>query len=89
MDDQDRRNDQDLVRNLDAQQCDASKCSGNRVCGEGDEAGSCVCSLGYSGESCQNRPFQGPLLYGAVAAGTGLVALAVLAFIIKRRKDSR
>lgn len=41
--------------NLDAQQCSQRRCSGNGHCVETKGVTTCVCSLGYSGDSCENH----------------------------------
>lgn len=49
----------------------------------------CVCSLGYRGDSCQNRllkTMQGPVVYGAAGLCAGVVVIAVVAVLVKRKK---
>lgn len=59
---------------------------------ESDGETRCVCSLGYSGDSCQNqllKTVQGPIVYAAVGVCAGVVVIAVMAVLVKRKKSSR
>ncbi|KAL0979642.1 hypothetical protein UPYG_G00187630 [Umbra pygmaea] len=78
-----------LVRKLDAHQCGESRCNGHGQCVEGDGAKSCVCSPGYSGDSCQDElstSMQGPLVYGAAGLCAAIVIISVLAAVLQKRK---
>lgn len=80
-----------VFRNLDAQQCSQKRCSGNGRCVEDKGDISCVCSLGYSGDSCQDHFFktmQGPIVYGAAGICAGLVVIVVMAVVVGRRKSA-
>lgn len=49
----------------------------------------CVCSLGYSGDSCQAhllKTMQGPIVYGATGLCAALVVVAVMAALVRRKK---
>lgn len=51
----------------------------------------CVCSLGYIGDSCQDhilKTMQGPIVYGAAGLCAGVVVIAVMAVMVKRRKSA-
>lgn len=77
--------------NLDTQECSQKLCSGNGRCVviNGDTA--CVCSLGYSGDSCQDhllKTLQNPFVYGAAGLCAGMVVIAVMAVVVKRRKSA-
>lgn len=77
--------------NLDGQQCSQRRCSGNGHCVDIDGDTVCVCSLGYRGEFCQNRllkAMQGPIVYGAAGLCAGVVVIAVMAFLVKRKKSA-
>ncbi len=79
------------LRNLDAQQCSQRRCSGNGHCVEANGDTACVCSLGYSGDSCQDhllKTMQGPIVYGAAGLCAGVVVIAVMAVVVKRRKSA-
>ncbi|KAM9360164.1 prolow-density lipoprotein receptor-related protein 1 [Symphorus nematophorus] len=79
------------LRNLDSQQCSQKHCSGNGRCVETNGDTVCVCSLGYNGDSCQNnllKTMQGPLVYGAAGLCAGVVVIAVMAVVAKRRKSA-
>lgn len=78
-----------LVKNLDAQKCSHSRCSGNGRCVETDGSTACVCSLAYSGESCQDhilKAMQGPIIYGGAGLCAGVVIIAMVAVLVKRRR---
>lgn len=79
--------------NLEAQQCSQKRCSGNGHCVDSNGASGCVCSEGYSGDSCQepiSKSGLGPIIYAAVGVCAGLVVLAVVAVVVKKRgSDSR
>ncbi|XP_035021786.1 low-density lipoprotein receptor-related protein 2 isoform X2 [Hippoglossus stenolepis] len=75
--------------NLDAQQCSQRHCSSNGRCVKNDGDTTCVCSLGYSGDSCQDhllKTMQGPIIYGAAGLCVGVVVIAVIAVLVKRKK---
>lgn len=75
--------------NLDAQQCSQRRCSGNGHCVEMKEVTTCVCSLGYSGDSCENqlvKTMQGPIVYAAV--GLCAVVVIIVAVVLVKRKKS-
>nr|ASS77301.1 low density lipoprotein receptor-related protein 13 [Larimichthys crocea] len=79
------------LMNLDTQECSQKLCSGNGRCVviNGDTA--CVCSLGYSGDSCQDhllKTLQNPFVYGAAGLCAGMVVIAVMAVVVKRRKSA-
>ncbi|XP_034547434.1 low-density lipoprotein receptor-related protein 2-like isoform X2 [Notolabrus celidotus] len=79
------------LRKLDAQQCSQRRCSGNGRCVENSGNTDCVCSLGYSGDSCQDHLLnimQGPIVYGAAGLCAGLVVIVVMAVVVKRRKSA-
>lgn len=77
----------DLV-NLEADQCDQSRCSGNGRCVETEGVASCLCSEGYSGAACHDRVakgMQGPIIYGAAGLCAGIVVIAVIAMVLKKK----
>ncbi|XP_029018451.1 very low-density lipoprotein receptor [Betta splendens] len=77
--------------NLDRERCSHGRCSGNGQCVESDGETVCVCSLGYSGDACQNqmlKTMQGPIVYGAAGLCAGVVVIAVMALVVKRRKST-
>ncbi|XP_026198401.1 very low-density lipoprotein receptor isoform X2 [Anabas testudineus] len=77
--------------NLNSQQCSQRRCSGNGHCVDVDGDTACVCSLGYRGDSCQSRllkTVQGPIVYGAAGLCAGVVVIAVMAFLVKRKKST-
>ncbi|XP_018524761.1 very low-density lipoprotein receptor isoform X1 [Lates calcarifer] len=79
------------LMNLDAQQCSQRRCSGNGRCVEINGDTVCVCSLAYSGDSCQDhllKTMQGPIVYGAAGLCAGVVIIAVMAVVVKRKKSS-
>ncbi|XP_045890247.1 very low-density lipoprotein receptor [Micropterus dolomieu] len=79
------------LRNLDAQQCSQSRCSGNGRCVDTSGDTVCECSLGYSGDSCQDplpKTMQRPIVYGAAGLCAGVVVIAVIAVVVKRRKSA-
>ncbi|XP_026042642.1 low-density lipoprotein receptor-related protein 1B isoform X2 [Astatotilapia calliptera] len=76
--------------NLDAQQCSQRRCSGNGHCVETKGVTTCVCSLGYSGDSCENRlvkTMQGPIVYAAVGLCAAVVIIVVIV-LVKRKKSA-
>ncbi|XP_037632667.1 very low-density lipoprotein receptor isoform X1 [Sebastes umbrosus] len=80
-----------LLRNLNAQQCSQSRCSGNGRCEETNGDTACVCSLVYSGDSCQDhllKTMRGPLVYGGAGLCAGVVVIAVMAVVVKRKKSA-
>lgn len=77
-----------LLMNLDAQECSQRRCSGNGRCVETSGQIACVCSLGYTGDSCQDhilKTMQGPIVYGAAGLCAGVVVIAVMAVVVKRK----
>ncbi|XP_068576829.1 very low-density lipoprotein receptor isoform X2 [Cebidichthys violaceus] len=77
-----------LLKILDAQQCSQEHCSGNGRCIETNGDTACVCSLVYSGDSCQHnllKTMQGPLVYSAAGLCAGVVVIAVIAVVVKRK----
>nr|XP_046242180.1 very low-density lipoprotein receptor isoform X2 [Scatophagus argus] len=81
----------DQLRNLDAQECSQRRCNGNGHCVETNGDTTCVCSLGYSGYSCEDhllKSMQGPIVYAAAGLCAGVVVIAVMAVVIKRRKSA-
>ncbi|XP_056135703.1 low-density lipoprotein receptor-related protein 4 [Lampris incognitus] len=80
-----------LVRSLDVQQCSQSRCSGNGDCVNTNGAMSCACSPGFGGDSCQDhvlKTVQGPIIYGAAGLCAGVVLIAILAAVVKKRKNA-
>ncbi|XP_061907557.1 very low-density lipoprotein receptor isoform X1 [Entelurus aequoreus] len=73
--------------NLDAQTCGQRRCSGNGLCKEADEKVTCVCSMGYKGDSCQHKSLQGPIVY-STAGVCAVIVITVIAVVIKRKKSS-
>ncbi|KAK5871684.1 hypothetical protein PBY51_004549 [Eleginops maclovinus] len=76
--------------NLDALQCSQSRCSGNGRCVETGGETVCVCSPIYGGDACQDnllKAMQGPLFYGAAGICAGVVVIAVMAVVVKRKKS--
>jgi len=74
--------------NLEDQQCSQKTCSGNGHCVDIQGVVSCVCSEGYSGDSCQDdltKATQGPIIYGMVGLCAGVVVIAVIAVVVKRK----
>ncbi|XP_070402476.1 very low-density lipoprotein receptor isoform X1 [Nothobranchius furzeri] len=79
------------LMNLELEHCSQSRCSGNGRCVQIDGAAECVCSEGYSGSSCQDqavKSMQGLIIYGAAGLGVGIVVIAVIATIVKRRSSA-
>ncbi|XP_042276604.1 very low-density lipoprotein receptor isoform X1 [Thunnus maccoyii] len=77
--------------NLDTQKCSQRRCSGNGRCVEINGNTACVCSLGHSGDSCQDhllKTMQGPIVYGAAGLCAGVVVIAVIAVVVKRKKNA-
>ena len=77
--------------NLGAQQCSQRRCSGNGRCVEVEGDTVCVCSMGYSGLSCQDhllKTMQGPIIYGAGGLCAVVVVIAVMAVVVKRKKST-
>uniref|UniRef100_A0A3Q2YMN6 Low-density lipoprotein receptor-related protein 1B-like n=1 Tax=Hippocampus comes TaxID=109280 RepID=A0A3Q2YMN6_HIPCM len=74
--------------NLNAQMCSRTRCSGNGRCVEIGRETTCVCSMGYSGDSCQDKSLPVPILCGA-AGLCAVVILAVIAVTIKLKKGAR
>ncbi|XP_068422760.1 very low-density lipoprotein receptor [Clinocottus analis] len=82
----------DLLKNLDAEDCSQKHCSGNGRCIETNGDTTCVCSLVYSGDSCQDnllKNMQGPIVYGAAAICAAVVVIAVMAAVVKRKKANQ
>ncbi|XP_067377452.1 very low-density lipoprotein receptor [Channa argus] len=76
---------------LDGQECGQRSCSGNGRCVEVNGDTVCVCSLGYSGDYCQDhllQTMQGPIIYGATGLFVVVVLIAVMAVLVKRKKTS-
>ncbi|KAM7391483.1 hypothetical protein PAMP_022171 [Pampus punctatissimus] len=70
---------------LDAQKCSQRHCSGSGRCVEINGDTACVCSLGYSGDSCQDhllKTMQGPIVYSAAGLCAGIVVIAVMAAVV-------
>lgn len=83
-------NDSGQPLNLDAQ-CSQRRCSGRGQCIKIDGDTACVCSLGYSGDLCQDnllKSMQGPILYGAAGLCAGLVVIAVMTVVVKRKRNA-
>lgn len=77
--------------NLDALECSRRRCSGNGRCVETNGDTACVCSLAYSGDSCQDpflKTMQGPIVYGAAGLCAGVVVIIVMAVVVKRRTSA-
>ncbi|XP_061673825.1 very low-density lipoprotein receptor isoform X2 [Syngnathoides biaculeatus] len=68
--------------NLNAQMCSQIRCSGNGHCVESGIETTCVCSTGYSGDSCQDKSLPVPLVFGG-AAICAVVVVIVIALMIK------
>ncbi|KAM3611767.1 uncharacterized protein V6R79_023929 [Siganus canaliculatus] len=79
-----------LLANLSPQECSQKRCSGNGRCAEVNGDTVCVCSLAFSGDSCQHnllKTMQGPIVYGAAGLCVVVVVIiAVMAVVSKRRK---
>ncbi|XP_023814493.1 low-density lipoprotein receptor-related protein 1B [Oryzias latipes] len=78
------------LMNLEAQQCSQKRCSGNGHCVDRNGASGCKCSEGYSGDSCQEaitKGTLGPIIYAAVGLCAGLVVIAVIAVVVKKRSS--
>ncbi|XP_047448033.1 very low-density lipoprotein receptor [Mugil cephalus] len=81
-----------LLMNLEAEQCSKTRCSDNGHCVEIRGVVACACSLGYSGDSCQDnvlKNMQGPLIYSAAGLIAGIVVIAVIAVAVKRKKSAK
>ncbi|XP_041644277.1 very low-density lipoprotein receptor-like [Cheilinus undulatus] len=79
------------LKNLDAQQCSQRRCSDNGRCVENQGSTACVCSFGYSGDSCQDhflKTMQGPIVYGAAGLCAGVVVIVVMAVVVRRKKSA-
>ncbi|XP_068166712.1 very low-density lipoprotein receptor [Antennarius striatus] len=79
------------LRYLDAQECSRRRCSGNGHCVDISGDTTCVCSLFYSGESCQVntlKTMQGPIVYGSAGICAGILVIVVMAVVVKKRKSS-
>lgn len=77
--------------NLDTQTCNQRRCSGNGRCVEINGNTACVCSLVYSGDSCQDnllKTMQGPIVYGAAGLCVAVVVTVVIAVVAKRKKSA-
>ncbi|XP_037115763.1 very low-density lipoprotein receptor [Syngnathus acus] len=73
---------------LNDQTCSQIRCSGRGRCVEISKETTCVCSMGYSGDSCQDRALPVPIVFG-VAGLCAVVIIAVIAVMIKWRKSAR
>lgn len=76
---------------LDLEQCSSSLCSGRGRCVVVNGELQCICSMMYSGASCQNhllRTLQQPLIYGAVGLLT-LVAVIVVLVVFRRKRNNQ
>ncbi|XP_055018140.1 low-density lipoprotein receptor-related protein 4 isoform X1 [Boleophthalmus pectinirostris] len=75
---------------LDLEQCSSTRCSGRGRCLVINGEMQCVCSLLYSGESCEEnllKSLQEPLVYGAVGLIT-LVAIIVALVFFRRKRNA-
>ncbi|XP_061586431.1 very low-density lipoprotein receptor [Cololabis saira] len=79
------------LMNLEARQCSQKRCSGNGHCVAMNEATACVCSEGYTGDSCENhiKNIQGPIIYGVVGLCAALVVVGVVTVVVKKKTNSR
>ncbi|XP_029999002.1 prolow-density lipoprotein receptor-related protein 1 [Sphaeramia orbicularis] len=78
------------LTDLDVKECSERRCSGRGQCVEVDGKTACVCSLLYSGDSCQDhllKSMKSPVVYGA-AACVLLVVIAVIAVVLKKKKGN-
>ncbi|XP_077417010.1 vitellogenin receptor Yl [Vanacampus margaritifer] len=75
--------------NLNAQMCSQMRCSGNGRCVEISEETTCVCSLGYSGDSCQDKSMLLPIVFGAAGLSAVIIIVVVIVMIWKRSTGSR
>uniref|UniRef100_A0A8C6WTV1 EGF-like domain-containing protein n=1 Tax=Neogobius melanostomus TaxID=47308 RepID=A0A8C6WTV1_9GOBI len=76
---------------LDQKQCSSTRCGGRGRCVVVTGETQCVCSMLYSGESCQNyllETLQRPLIYGAVGLAT-LVAFIVVLVVFRRKRNNQ
>ncbi|XP_029959993.1 low-density lipoprotein receptor-related protein 1B [Salarias fasciatus] len=74
--------------NLEAQQCSQKRCGGNGHCVEKEGVTACVCSPGFSGDSCQGGALdlmRGPVIYGAAGLCAVVVIIAVIAVVVKKK----
>ncbi|XP_061527123.1 LOW QUALITY PROTEIN: very low-density lipoprotein receptor [Phycodurus eques] len=76
------RNVSKRLLNLNAQMCSQIRCSGNGHCVESGIETTCVCSMGYSGDSCQDKSLPVPVVFGA-AAFCAVLIITVIAVMIK------
>lgn len=78
------------VQNLETLPCDDKLCNGRGKCMSRNGDLSCSCSLGYSGDFCQDHlvRLNSPLTYGAAAGGAGLLLIIVVVSVVKRRTAS-
>lgn len=80
--------------NIDDQQCSQELCNSNGHCVKADEDGAtitCVCSQGYSGDSCEEPFLQAmpvPIIYTAAVLCVGAVLIAVIAAVVKRTRNA-
>nr|XP_057927615.1 very low-density lipoprotein receptor [Doryrhamphus excisus] len=64
--------------------CGKRRCNGNGRCTGNEAEKACKCSTGYSGDSCQHKSLQGPIMYSA-ASVCAVAVIAVIAVVIKRK----
>lgn len=78
------------VQNLETLPCEDQLCNGRGKCVSRNGDPSCSCSLGYSGDFCQDQlvGLNSPLTYGAAAGGAGLLLIIVVITVVKRRTAS-
>ncbi|XP_034057892.1 LOW QUALITY PROTEIN: low-density lipoprotein receptor-related protein 8 [Gymnodraco acuticeps] len=75
---------------LDSLQCSQTLCGGNGRCVETGGKTTCECSMMYSGDACEDsllQTMQGSLIYGAVGVCAGVLVIAVMAVVVKRKRS--
>ncbi|KAI4792847.1 hypothetical protein KUCAC02_033108, partial [Chaenocephalus aceratus] len=80
------------LKNLDGLQCSQTLCGGNGRCVETGGETTCECKMMYSGDACEDsllQTMQGPLIYGAVGVCAGVLVIAVMAVVVKRKRSGR
>ncbi|XP_077601200.1 low-density lipoprotein receptor-related protein 2-like [Stigmatopora nigra] len=71
---------------LNAETCGKRRCSGKGLCAYQNSETTCVCSLGYSGDSCQVYSPPVAILFAAFFS-VSVVFIAVIALIIKWKRS--
>lgn len=77
------------LMNLNAEQCSKMRCSDKGRCVEHKGFTACACSLGYSGDSCQDHLLKTMIIYSAAGLFAGIVVIALIAVAVKRKNGAK